>query len=476
MRRLYLFTQGCQMNFLDSEIVLSQLLREGYTLVESPGEADVALFNSCSVRHDVENKVYSRLGALSAARAERPGLVIGVLGCMAQKERADLFHRMPHVDFVCGTSELARVPELLRDVQRGRRHQVATDLLASLAVERDPAVRPDPYRAFVSVMRGCNLSCSYCVVPRTRGPEVSRPPAAIVEEVRRLVDDGVREVTLLGQTVNSYGVHGEAGARFADLLARVDAVAGLERLRFVTSHPNFVTAEMIAAMRDLPSVCEYLHFPFQAGANRVLEAMKRRYTIEEYLDLVARVREGVPGLALATDVIVGFPGETEEEFERTAAVMEAVRFQTTFIFKYSPRERTAAFRLRDDVALAEKKRRNNALLDIQERINAEINREAVGTTEEVLVEGPSKTTPARWTGRTRTNRIVVFDPRPDLAGRLATVRIVSATPLTLFGEIVADSRPALAPMAATSTPTAAAPLRRSPSRDAPAVTEISSWT
>lgn len=433
--KLHVVTFGCQMNKLDSEVAAGQLLEAGYVATERSEEADVILINTCSVRQHAEDKVWSLLGTLRALKRRNPGLIIGVIGCMAQKEREHILQRMPHVDLVCGPMELDRLPEL---VAAAREHAGPLLAVGEGHVGRAPRVvrrRPNRFQAFVAVMRGCDNFCSYCIVPYVRGREVSRPLNEIVEEVQQLVADGVKEVTLLGQNVNSYGRTLGDGTTLVTLLRRLDAVKGLERLRFVTSHPKDATDELFHAMADLPSVCPHLHLPAQSGSNRVLRDMNRGYTREHYLDRIARLREIVPGVEVASDFIVGFPGETEAEFQDTLSLVEQAEFQNCFVFKYSPRAGTRAAELPDDVLWATKQERNRRLLAAQEAIMRRRNAAMVGRTVEVLVEGPSERDPTNLTGRTRANHIVAFPGDAGLAGRTVPVTIVNATALTLLGRL-----------------------------------------
>jgi tRNA-2-methylthio-N6-dimethylallyladenosine synthase len=357
------------------------------------------------------------------------------MGCMAQKEGRALLETFPHVSVVCGTRHFAELPELVQRARDGGERIVATDD-APLSFDRIPAVRPEPYRAFVSVMRGCDSFCSYCIVPYVRGRQVSRPPDEIEDEVRRLVDDGCVEITLLGQNVDAYS-HGETD--LAALLRRIGPAPGLRRLRFVTSHPAWVSDGLLHAMAETPSVCEHLHAPAQSGSDRVLAAMNRGYTAGRYREMIASARRIVPGIEVASDFIVGFPGETDEDFAATASLLRDGAFNQAFIFKYSPRDGTRAARLPDDVPLAVKRQRNEELLAIQDEVSTARHEAKVGTTVEVLVEGPSKRDASRLTGRTRGNDIVVF-PGPDTdvprPGELADVRVTGSTALTLVGDLV----------------------------------------
>lgn len=432
---VYVHAYGCQMNKLDSELALGALFEAGYVRAADPQVADVILFQTCSVRAHAEQRVYSNVGKLKHLKRRRPEVVIGILGCMAQKDRKKIFERLPHVDLVCGTREFPRIVELIDQSRRGGR-VLACREEAVVAYERNLGGRPNPFQAYVSIMRGCDNYCSYCVVPYLRGPELSRPPDEVVEEVGRLVDDGVREVTLLGQNVNSYGKSFGKPCALADLLYRLGKVEGLIRLRFVTSHPGDMARPILEAVRDVPSVCEYLHMPAQSGSDRILELMNRRYTAADYRELAALARELVPSVAIAGDFIVGFPGETRAEYEQTEALLRDMRFQNSFVFKYSPRPGTRAAGLEDDVPWEEKKRRNVALLAVQQAVSREEYAALIGRELEVLVEGVSKRDARRLTGRARTNHIVVFESAASLAGKLVRVRITDSTPLTLAGEIV----------------------------------------
>jgi tRNA-2-methylthio-N6-dimethylallyladenosine synthase len=445
--KVFIHAFGCQMNKLDAELALSALRHAGYEEAATPDEADVVLYNTCSVRAHAEERVYSNVGKLKSLKRRKPRLIIGILGCMAQKDGAKIFERLPHVDLVCGTREFPRIAELIEVSRRRADRVLACSEDAAVSEAREISVRPDRRRAFLGIMRGCDNYCAYCVVPYVRGPEISRPVAEVVDEAKRLADDGCREITLLGQNVNSYGKSfNPPMPALADLLARLDKIAGLARLRFVTSHPKDMSREILEAVRDLPTVCEHLHMPAQSGSDRVLAAMNRRYTARGYRNLVALARGIAPGIAIASDFIVGFPGETEAEFDETAALVRDLRFQNSFVFKYSTRPGTAAAKLADDVPWEEKRRRNLALLEIQAAVNLEENRKFIGQEVEVLVEGPSRRDASRLTGRLRTNQIVVFEgpstglrAGPEtLAGELVRVRVESATALTLAGTRTMD--------------------------------------
>ena len=470
-KKLYIETVGCQMNVLDSELVVGQLRAEGYELTSDPRQADTILYNTCSVRQHAEDKIYSALGRIKRLKQRKPDLQIGVLGCMAQKDQEQILQRAPHVDIVVGPGQLARVHELLEASRAQSAPRLAVSLprtggsresvTASFAEYdplRDPEMRPSPHQAFVRIMMGCDKFCTYCIVPSVRGPEQSRDPALIEQEARALVDQGVKEITLLGQTVNSYVFrHGDGrSTRLSDLLARLHEIPGLLRLKFITNFPNHMTDDLLQAVRDLPRVARYLHVPAQSGCDQVLQRMKRMYTVALYDEMLGRIRATVPDAAVTSDFIVGFCGESEESFERTVALVLRARFKNSFIFKYSARPGTKADLLHnDDVPEEVKKRRNNDLLAVQSEISLEQNQALLGKRVEILVEGLSKTAvkqgtggprhaadpgrgPAQLTGRTSCDRIVVFDGPDRLIGRLATVEIHEASPVTLFGRIVTD--------------------------------------
>ncbi len=475
-KTVYLETMGCQMNVLDSELVLGLLRAQGYEPTDDMTTADLALINTCSVRDHAEQKALSRLGSLKRPKQLHSGMIVGVIGCMAERDPDGIFASMPHVDLVCGPGELNKLPALIEDVHAGRTHAVALsqslsrrstplqraleyDSVEALDFSRNPEPGPGVLQSYVRVQRGCDKFCSFCVVPFTRGPERSRPPSQIIDETRMLADRGAREVTLLGQTVNSY-VNQENGrpVRFAELLARVASVPGIERVRFVTNYPGDFTDDIFEVMRDVPELSHYLHLPVQSGSDAILKRMRREYTVGEYIDLIERGRDYIPDLSIASDFIVGFCGETEDDHEASLLLIERCRFKNIFVFKYSERPGTVARkRAGDDVPDEIKRRRNQELLAAQERISAAANRERIGSTVEVLVEGYSKAAvkareaeQARgeevgWrrsdqlVGRTWTDHIVVFPGAPEDIGRFADVRISDATALTLHGTSVRGS-------------------------------------
>jgi tRNA-2-methylthio-N6-dimethylallyladenosine synthase len=436
-KKLAIITYGCQMNKYDSERSVGLLQQADYELTDNVRQAHLVLLNTCSIREKADQKFYSELGRLKRMKSRHPEMLIGVCGCIPQRARGEILERAPYVDLVFGTLNVSRVVELVRQVEEQHNavldiaDQVLDDDLGALPVWRDSRVT-----AFVSVMHGCNKRCSFCVVPNTRGPQVSRPMPVILDEVKGLAQAGYREVTLLGQNVNAYGVDlRPRHTDFADLLEAVNAIAGIERIRFVTSHPLDFNQHLIEAMAGLDKVCEALHLPFQAGADRVLKLMRRGYTADGYRDLIARIRDAVPDIALSTDVIVGFPGETEEEFLETRRMLELVRFDSIFLFNYSERPGTVAPNLPDQVPQEVKQRRFNGLMNLQRRIALAANLPYEGQTMEVLVEGPSKKDPHKLTGRTRTNKIINFPGDPALMGALLPVRVTRAGLYALDGEV-----------------------------------------
>ncbi len=490
-KQVYLQTYGCQMNERDSEEVLGMLTAQGYELTQQPERADVILLNTCSVREHAEERAFGRMSELSGLKRDKPELILGVIGCMAKLQKALIFKRLPAVDLVAGPAELYDLPYLLAEIQEKRQsidhspqsmdYRLSTMDSKVMAVRR--AVRPldrkpagDYHRpgvtAFVTIMEGCDKACTYCIVPMTRGQEISRPAEEIVEEITRLVEAGYREVTLLGQNVNSYGKRFPDGSGykgplgrlrvleeepdalldFPKLLRRIDqflqqgdsplreqSPAGtVPRIRFTTSHPFDAHERLFEAMRDCPSVCESLHLPVQSGSNRILRAMRRGYTREAYLQHIKRLRALIPDISLSTDIIIGFPGETEEDFQQTVQLMQEVEYDNAYIFKYSPRPGTTAAAREDDVLQPAKEARNQELLALQEAIAFKRLRRYEGRTVEVLLEGPGRH-PGQLFGRTRGNHGVIVEGLPSLVGEMVDVVMTRAMAHTLFGRLVEPS-------------------------------------
>ncbi|MCE9547337.1 MAG: tRNA (N6-isopentenyl adenosine(37)-C2)-methylthiotransferase MiaB [Planctomycetia bacterium] len=460
-KHLYIETVGCQMNMLDSELVVAELRRRGYELVDRPAAADAILFNTCSVREHAEEKIYSALGRLKHLKRRHPEKIIGVLGCMAQNHQRQVFERAPYVDLVVGPGQLHQVPELIERIHAGAGQQMEVSLdrkaggreavaesFESYDPLRTPEMRPSPYQAYVRIQIGCDKFCTYCIVPKVRGPEQARPPQHIVAEARQLVSEGCREVILLGQTVNSYRfVAGERTTRLSDLLAQLSEIDGLDRLKFVTNYPRDMTDDLIQAVRDLPKCARYLHVPAQSGSDDVLKRMKRGYTIGDYREMHARIRQMIPDATVTSDFIVGFCGETEEEFQLSVDLVRECRFKNSFIFKYSERPGTKGAELYpDDVPEDVKRRRNNELLAVQNAICEEDLQLRLGRTFDVLVEGWSKSAQkhghhgpsGQLTGRTMWDHIVVFEGNERLIGQIVPITIYDASAHTLFGTVVTN--------------------------------------
>ena len=411
IRKVFVETWGCQMNELDSRRFVGLMSREGYLEVPTADEADLVLLNTCSVRDKAEQKVYDYLGRIAARKRLRPGLLLGVCGCVAQQEGEEILRRSPAVDFVLGTGRIELLPAIVRRVEKegDRPVEVGFDM-DEVAYTPGAVARTVAHRASITIIEGCNKNCTFCVVPMTRGRERNRRMAEIVEECRRLVGDGVVEIELLGQTVNAYS-DPVTGQGLAPLLRAISAISGLRRLRFVTSHPRNFDDDLIAAMAGSEVVCPALHLPFQSGSDRILGRMKRQYTRNGYLDLVGRLRAAIPGIAMSTDIIIGFPGETEEDFAATIGVLDAVRFSSVFCFTYSPRPRTAAARWEQDVPVPVAQERLARLNDYQQALQLQANEAIVGGVLEVLVEGSDRTG-QRVTGRSPFNHLVHIEGIP----------------------------------------------------------------
>jgi len=428
----FIRTYGCQMNELDTEIMAGQLERRGMTPVDDEEKADLLLYNTCSIRDLAERKVMGKLGQLGRGKKRA---LIGVTGCMAMAKKESLFRKFPHLDFVIGTNNITDLGTVLDEVLYTKRQVLKTEDRFEENLDYLVAKRDHKVKANVSIIRGCDKFCTYCVVPYTRGQEVSRPPESIEEECLKLVDQGYKEITLLGQNVNSYGKDKEEwNCLFHDLLYRLDKIPGMGRIRFITSHPVDITVELMEAIRDLPSLCEFVHFPLQAGSSRILKKMHRIYTKEQYFEKVALLRKIVPNAALGTDIIVGFPTETEAEFQETYDALKEIRFSVGFFYAYSPRKGTPAMRWKDDVPAEVKQERLQKILDLQEGIGKELRQEMVGGTYEVLVERLNKDH-RMLKGRTRCWKKVIFPGPTSLIGTFQPVKVHSQACETLIGEI-----------------------------------------
>lgn len=448
MPGVYIKTYGCQMNERDSEQVSKMLAERGYAMVSDETEADVILLNTCSVRDMAEQKAIGKMGMLRKLRQNRPHLVFGYLGCMAQARGESLLKTSPHVDLVVGTQKFHRVADYVDELLQSRMHALIDDERrpivdteeepGSQSTIREQDLAPRQVTAFVSIMQGCNMHCAFCIVPQTRGSERGRPIAEIVAEVRSLAERGVREVTLLGQIVNLYGRHEfpkvDGKSPFVQLLEAVCAVDGIERVRFTSPHPIGYRDDLIDAFTRLPKLVEHIHLPLQSGSDRILKVMRRGYTAEKFISLAERIRAARPGMAITTDIIVGFPGETEADYEMTRSLCETVSFDNAFVFRYSPRQNTPAATMEQQVPEEVKEARNRDLLEVVNRHCAEKLQSLVGTNVEILCEGPSRHNPDRLTGRTRTNKIVIFEGAPRHVGGVFPVHVTRASGFTLYGD------------------------------------------
>jgi tRNA-2-methylthio-N6-dimethylallyladenosine synthase len=458
MPKFFIKTYGCQMNERDSEQVAHSLTARGYERVAHEAQADVVLLNTCSVRDMADQKALGKMGMLSRMAKERPNVVFGFLGCMAQARGAELLKNLPHVDLVVGTQKFHRVADYVEDLVEKKKNRTSEnaqspmqncmdDLRFSIVDVAEEAgsqsticnqqLAPRQATAFVSIMQGCNMHCTFCIVPQTRGADRSRSIDDILTEVRDLVSHGVKEITLLGQIVNLYGRH-EFGkidnkSPFVQLLEAVNEIDGLERLRFTSPHPIGFRDDLIEAVARLPKLAEHVHLPLQSGSNRILKAMHRAYTAERYVDLIRRIRQARDGIAITTDVIVGFPGETDDDYKQTRDLVEQIQFDNAFVFRYSPRRDTPAARMPGQIDERTKAARNQDLLQVVNESSHRKLERLLGREVEVLCEGSSKTNPARLMGRTRTNKIVVFEGSQQLVGELVSIRVQQANGFSLYG-------------------------------------------
>ena len=430
-KTFYIRTYGCQMNELDTEIMAGQLIKRGLIQVHNENDGDLLIFNTCSIRDLAERKVMGKIGILGKIKQNRP--LIGVTGCMAMAKRESLFKKLPQIDFVLGTNNITDLNEVLNDVIQTEKKAIRTDKKFEENLDYLVAKREDKIKAHVSIIRGCNKFCTYCVVPYTRGSEVSRPPEQIVEEIKKLVDEGYKEVTLLGQNVNSYGKdQKEWNCLFHDLLYKIDKTE-ISRVRFLTSHPVDITIDLMQAIRDLPSLCEFVHFPIQAGSDRILRKMHRIYTKDEYLEKVHQLKQIVPNASLGSDFIVGFPTETEEEFQETCDVYRDVGYSVGFIYTYSERQGTPATRFKDDIAEEVKEDRLKRLTNIHNEIAQNERASMMGETVEVLFEGRNKGDKLK--GRTRCWKKVIADGPDSMIGSLQKVTLHSFNHETMIGNV-----------------------------------------
>jgi tRNA-2-methylthio-N6-dimethylallyladenosine synthase len=441
LKTFFVKTYGCQMNELDSDIMVGQLENRGLMRTHEETEADLLIFNTCSIRDLAERKVMGKLGKLG--RNNSRGALIGVTGCMANAKKDSIFQKLPHVDFVLGTNNIHDLNNVLDEVMTTGLKTIKTDNEFETELDYMAAKREDKVRAYVSIIRGCDKFCTYCVVPYTRGPEVSRTPESIIEECRHLVNSGYKEITLLGQNVNSYGKDKpESQTLFHDLLYQLDKIPGLKRVRFMTSHPVDISKQLMEAIRDLKSLCEFVHFPLQAGSDRILKKMHRIYTVEQYLEKVQMLKEIVPNVSIGTDIIVGFPTETEDEFMQTYKMIEQIDYSVAYLYAYSPRKGTPAMRWLDDIPEEVKQDRLQRLMQLHEKMTHQHLQNMLEKNLEVLVDARNSKDAGYYKGKSRCWKNVIFkEPlveKKDLIGTIQQVKIHSYTHQTLIGELVTD--------------------------------------
>ncbi|KUO52234.1 MAG: tRNA-2-methylthio-N(6)-dimethylallyladenosine synthase MiaB [Desulfitibacter sp. BRH_c19] len=437
-KKYSILTYGCQMNERDSEVLEGYLENMGYCLAETEKEADIIILNTCCVREKAELKVFGKLGELSQLKKKKPDLIIGVCGCMTQQD--DVYQRIkdkaPYVNLIFGTYNVHQLPRLIFDIENTGKPAFEIWEKEGDIVENNVSRRVDKIKAYINISYGCNNFCTYCIVPHVRGRERSRTPEKIVEEVVNLVKEGYKEIMLLGQNVNSYGKDLKTKMDFADLLIEVNKIDGIERIRYMTSHPRDFSDKLVETIPKCDKVCEHYHLPVQAGSNKVLKAMNRGYTREEYLELVKKISQQTPNYSITSDIIVGFPNESEEDFLDTLDIVEKVRFDASYTFAYSPRKGTPAAKMESQISDTEKKARLHRLMELQNKISIQKNLELIGKDFEVLVESVSRTDSSRLTGRTRTNKVVNFTGDKTLIGKFINVKIIKAQTWNLIGEII----------------------------------------
>ncbi len=434
-KKAFLLVYGCQMNVSDAERMAGELASIGYARTDEMQAADLILINTCCVRESAEDRVYGKIGEIKHLKRKNPRLIFGITGCMAQKEGDALIARAPHIDFVLGTSKVHELKNVVRELERERGHIVDVNLTETELPDGGPVAREGKLSAWIPIMYGCNNFCTYCIVPYVRGRERSRRPEDVVAEVREAVAQGYKEVTLLGQNVNSYGKDHKL-ADFADLLKMVDEVPGIERVRFMTSHPKDLSDKLIETIAHGKHICEHIHLPVQYGSDKILSAMHRIYTVDSYRALVERIRKAIPHVALTTDLIVGFPGETDDDFAQMLDFLREIRYDSAYTFIYSKRSGTPAAKMEDQVPDALKHERLEQLMAVQNDISREINDQFLDTVQEIMVEGPSKNDDAMWSGRTRTNKLVIFPHGAEQPGDFVNVKITHPQTWVLKGERV----------------------------------------
>ena len=436
--KYFTITYGCQMNESDTERINGELAALGYSEAGAMEEADIIILNTCSIRQNAEEKVYGKIGEISQIKKKNPDLLVGIMGCMAQENKGKLISRMPIIDFVLGPYHIQDLKDIIAEEKEKRAHIVRTELKPQRVKDYSElhAARKSRIFAWVPIMQGCNKFCTYCIVPYVRGRQTSRTVADICAEARALSAEGYEEITLLGQNVNSYGLDFKDGTDFGTLIRALDEVEGIERIRYMTSHPRDMTRDMVDAMAASPKVARHMHLPVQHGDNEILKRMNRGYTIEHFSDLLAYAREKMPGLVVTTDIITGFPGETEAAHEATLRLLEAARFDSAYTFIFSPRTGTPAAKMEDQVPEEIKKRRLQELMDVQNRISLEINLEMEGNTYPVIAEGPTRQDPDHWYGRTSGNKMIIFKkPERIRIGDMLDAKVTQAQTWVLKGEV-----------------------------------------
>ena len=436
MKSYYIYTYGCQMNESDSERLAHQLESVGYVPTEDVDSSDLIILNTCCVRETAENKIYGRIGELKHLKEKNKNLIIAITGCMAQKNQADMFKRAPHIDIVLGTHNIQHINEMVKEVQRTKKRQVNVEMDNTVLPEL--AAKPNgTFFAWVPIMNGCNKFCTYCIVPHVRGREISRPVESIVKDVRELGEKGFKEITLLGQNVNSYGLDFKDGTDFGTLVDALDGISGIERIRYMTSHPQDMTKGMVDALGRSSNIVTQLHLPVQSGSDNILKRMNRHYSVEQYKELLQYCREKIDGVTITTDIIVGFPGETEEDFQQTLQLLKDVRYDMAFTFIYSKRSGTPAAEFEEQVPEEVKRVRLQALMDVQNEISLELNQAMEGKVYDIIVEGPSRTDENMWFGRTSGNKMVLF-PKQEILniGDTIDVRIDKGQTWVLYGTVL----------------------------------------
>ena len=436
MKSYYIYTYGCQMNESDSERLAHQLESVGYVPTEDVDSSDLIILNTCCVRETAENKIYGRIGELKHLKEKNKNLIIAITGCMAQKNQADMFKRAPHIDIVLGTHNIQHINEMVKEVQRTKKRQVNVEMDNTVLPEL--AAKPNgTFFAWVPIMNGCNKFCTYCIVPHVRGREISRPVESIVKDVRELGEKGFKEITLLGQNVNSYGLDFKDGTDFGTLVDALDGIPGIERIRYMTSHPQDMTKGMVDALGRSSNIVTQLHLPVQSGSDNILKRMNRHYSVEQYKELLQYCREKIDGVTITTDIIVGFPGETEEDFQQTLQLLKDVRYDMAFTFIYSKRSGTPAAEFEEQVPEEVKRVRLQALMDVQNEISLELNQAMEGKVYDIIVEGPSRTDENMWFGRTSGNNMVLFPNQETLnIGDTIDVRIDKGQTWVLYGTVL----------------------------------------